>query len=115
MFITFDLDSEQTIEKKLQALGFEKRKHYLPLGIDEPGKRRIEGLLPEKIRHTVYSDHPNLVAALSGTTQEKQYADCSLKRLFWEHFKNEAQPGEEDFARFYMVTKVINQAIKKWV
>lgn len=61
IFVSFDLDSETIVEGTLQALGFEKRKNYMPLGVDECGKRRIEGLLPDDVRSHVYADNPDLV------------------------------------------------------
>lgn len=112
-FVTYDLDSAAKIEKKLAALGLEKGKQYQPVGVNIAGKRRIEGLVPEKITAKVYSDHPNLVtAATDGDKDEQRSAKSKLKKLILEEFKKQAAPGNEFFSQFYALAKIINHALK---
>lgn len=113
IFITFDLDAENEIAKTLEELGFEKNRSYLPLGLNRPGKRCIEGLLPDSIRKEVYSSHPDLVDALQGMKDERQEAKRKLKQLLFEKFKEVAVPGEEYFGRFYEVVRVINRSLSE--
>ncbi len=111
-FVTFDLDAEGRIEKILQSLGLEKRKHYLPIGLNAPGKKSIEGLLPDVVKKTVYGENPNLVeAATSGTNDEQKRAKNHLKELLLNEFKKQAVPGNDHFKHFYSLTKVINKAL----
>jgi putative ATP-dependent endonuclease of OLD family len=112
VFITFDLDSERVVERPLQALGFEKRRSYLPIGVDAPGKKNIEGLLPDHIRTAIYAENPDAVQALTGDTDERRNAHAKLKRLLLERFKTDARPGA-DYEKLYEVARVINRALRR--
>jgi hypothetical protein len=113
IFITFDLDAEADVEKCLISLGFEKGRHYWPLGYNEPGMRRIEGLLPQGTLSKVFSENPKLAQAMDETDKEaRKSARNKLKRLLLDEFKIQARPGTEDFAGFYKVTKIINNALR---
>lgn len=112
-FVTFDLDAADRIEKPLKALQLEKGAHYLPVGQNSPGKRNIEGLLPDSVTTAVYGGNAALVqAATSGTKDEQESARSRLKKLLLEEFKAKAQPGEEFFGRFYALAKTINRALE---
>lgn len=113
MFVTFDLDVKGKVTKTLEDIGLEKNKTYLPLGLDQPGLRDIEGLLPEIVREQVKSDNPALIDALGGTTDERKKAKDELKKLYLKEFKASSVPGEEYYGQFYKVIKVINRAFKK--
>jgi energy-coupling factor transporter ATP-binding protein EcfA2 len=111
LFITFDLDAAADVEKSLTALGFEKAKHYWPLGIDSPGRKNIEGLLPDSVKNTVHEAHPELFdQAMNGSAEERKSARSRLKRLFYDEFLSKAVPGQEFYGKFYDAVKVINRA-----
>lgn len=112
VFITFDLDSQELVEKPLLALGFKIKQSYLPIGRNAPGMRKIEGLLPDRIRNAVLSENPDLTQALTGTSDERRLAERKLKKLYLEKFKVEGQPGE-DYKKLYEVARVINKALKE--
>jgi putative ATP-dependent endonuclease of OLD family len=112
VFVTFDLDSKGIVEKSLTSLGLQDRVDYLAIGIDEAGKRSIEGLLPEALRTKVRATNPELADALSGTTDERNKAAYQLKKPYLEEFKREAKPGDEYFKRFYEVVRMINRAFR---
>lgn len=112
-FITFDLDCHHLVERQLKSLNLEKGSHYLPIGVDAPGKKNIEGLLPETVRTAVYAAHADLVqAALSGTPEEKKGAQSKLKTLLLEEFTKQATPGEEYYKGFYALVRVANRALR---
>ena len=112
LFVTFDLDAEATVVKTLNALDLEKRKHYLPVGTNDAGKRCIEGLLPDEIFDAVYGENSALVrAATQGNRSEQKSAKNKLKGLFRERFKEVAEPGEEHFGGFYPLVRAINKAL----
>jgi hypothetical protein len=112
LFITFDLDAAELLEKTFQALQLEKGKHYMPVGVDAPGKKNIEGLLPSSVTTTVYGNNPALVqAATAGTREEQESAKGQLKKLLLEEFKRVAKPGSEYFGGFYPLVKAINKAL----
>lgn len=111
-FVTFDLDAATRIEKPLKALQLEKGKHYIPIGLNAPGKRNIEGLLPEAVTTAVYGENADLVlAATNGTREEQESAKAQLKKLLLDEFKARAQPGDEYFGKFYALAKIINKVL----
>ena len=63
IFITFDLDAKEGLDKRLQALDFVPKKHFAPVGINSAGKKNIEGLLPDSVRKAVFSTHDDVVQA----------------------------------------------------
>lgn len=111
-FLTFDLDAEAELKRSLEILGLEKGKRYLPIGEDEPGRRDIEGLLPEEISRSVYSSNVDLVHGLrSNNTQERNEAKTKLKKVLLEAFKASAIPGDAHFGRFYKIIPFIQKAL----
>ena len=112
LFVTFDLDAAAQVEKTLQSLQLVKGKQYAPVGHNAPGKKNIEGLLPESIRTAVYGANPDLVqAATAGTKEEQGDAKKKLKWALLSEFKRAASPGDEHFGRFYSLAKMINRAL----
>jgi hypothetical protein len=112
LFVTFDLDAADQLERTLQSLQLEKGKQYLPIGLPAPGKKNIEGLLPDKVTTAVYGAHPGLVqAATAGTKDEQDSAKNRLKRLLLDEFKRIAKPGSGDFDHFYPLVRTINRAL----
>lgn len=111
-FVTFDLDAAARIEKSLRALELEKGKHYLAIGQNSPGKRNIEGLLPDSVTTAVYGKNTDLVqAATSGTKDEQDSAKGRLKKLLLEEFKRQARPGQEHFGKLYPLAKTISRIL----
>jgi len=112
ILITFDLDVEEDIEPTLKSLGLKKSTHYFPIGLNEAGRRSIEGLVPEEIKKVVHSSNTALVEqAMNGTAKEKTSAKNTLKKKILEEFKKQAKPGNEYFKHFYEVAKTINKAM----
>ena len=112
LFVTFDLDASQQLEKSLHALQLEKGKHYLAVGLNAAGKKNIEGLLPDSVTTAVYGANPALVqAATAGTKEEQESAKGRLKKMLLDEFKKTAQPGPEHFGHFYPLVKTINKAL----
>ena len=112
LFVTFDMDATQKLEKPLQALQLEKGRHYMPVGLNAAGKKNIEGLLPDCVTTAVHAANTSLVqAATAGSKEEQESAKGSLKRLLLEEFKRTAHPGSEHFGHFYSLVKVINRAL----
>lgn len=110
IFITYDLDAENRVEKALKSIGFERKINYHPVGMPGAGKAKIEGLLPEEVKKNVYMENPELVEALSGTPEERRSAEGRLKRLLLEKFKDAAESNVEHFKNFYPLVRIINNA-----
>lgn len=111
VFVIFDLDAESDVEKVLKALGFEKGKTYTPIGVDEPGKRCMEGLVPETVNGVVHAARPDLISALSGTPEERRSAHSTLKGLYFEEFSRQAKPGDEYYGQLYKIAAVANRTL----
>jgi len=113
VFITYDLDEEESVERVLKALSLQKNKDYISIGKNIAGKKNIEGLLPDRITSHVYANNPGLVQQVAhGTKEEQKSAKSQLKKLYLEHFRETANPGDNDFKEFYPVAKLINKALK---
>ncbi len=111
-FITHDLDCEQEVSTTFSSLKLEKGKHYISIGQNLPGKRDIEGLLPDSVRSAVYAGNPDVVQqATSAVTKERNDARGKLKQLFLSEFKAQAQPNRDYYQHFYTVVKLINKAL----
>jgi energy-coupling factor transporter ATP-binding protein EcfA2 len=111
-FVTFDLDAADRIARTLKDLQLEKGKHYVPIGLSAPGKRNIEGLLPEMVTTAVYANNAHLVqTATAGTKEEQESAKSRLKRALLDEFRKQATPGPEFFGNFYSLIRVINKAL----
>jgi putative ATP-dependent endonuclease of the OLD family len=72
IFVTFDLDNAGQIEKTLQRAGLQKDTDYVPIGVEGPGRKSIEGLLPDAIKAEVRTRHPELVDAAAHATGEEK-------------------------------------------
>lgn len=113
IYITLDLDAYDTVKINLERADLIKDKDYFIIGKDKPGKRNIEGLLPDSIKNIVNALNPDIVQALfSDDKREVKSARSKLKSLYLDKFKESAKPGE-DYYEFYEVSKRINKAISK--
>jgi putative ATP-dependent endonuclease of the OLD family len=113
VFITYDLDEEESVEKFLKALSLKKNADYIAIGKNQAGKKNIEGLLPDSVTSEVYSNNPGLVQQVAhGTKEEQRSAKNQLKQLYLQKFMESAKPGTNDYKEFYAVAKKITKALK---
>lgn len=111
-FLTFDLDCENEVKRSLEILGLERNKHYIPIGLDAPGKRDIEGLLPEDIRKAVYGANVDLVqGAMSSNTAERNDSKRKLKKNLLEVFKSSSTPGPTHYGNFYKLVPILHKGL----
>lgn len=85
VYITFDLDAEVEVSKSLERIGLKDEQDFCSIGINSPGCQCIEGLLPSDIKKKVYSNHHELVSAL--TSQDSSVRKSAKNRLK-SHFLN---------------------------
>lgn len=112
VIVTFDLDCRDKVQSHLTSLGFEKDKNLFAIGLDKPGKRSIEGLLPDRIRNAVVAENAELIAALqSEDRDERTEAKSQLKAKYLAKFEAEAVVGKDDYLEFYKLCKKLNTAI----
>lgn len=113
VIITYDLDAENKVIKKLEGLGLKKNEDFIAIGINQNGKRNIEGLLPTHIISAVASKEPELLNLAASKDEGSNDARQRLKRIKQREFFATAKPQTEDYAEFYKVTNLINAALRK--
>lgn len=111
--ITLDMDAREAVEPTLQAMGLKRDKDYFAIGKDAPGKKCIEGLLPDSVFQAVYSSNLSVVQKLSsGSPADAKSAKSELKRLYLSEFKRAIQPAVRELADFYKLARKIDNAMK---
>lgn len=112
-FILFDLDAKQEVIPTLSGLKLKEKKDYASVGIDSPGKRSMEGLLPDSLIKKVDSDNYDVVvASRSDKKEEAKQARLKLKILYCEEFCNITQFKVGDLKSFTLLISQINKALK---
>jgi predicted ATP-dependent endonuclease of OLD family len=112
VFITFDLDNATQIEKTLQRAGLQKDADYVGIGVEAPGRKNIEGLLPDSIKAQVRMRHPELVdAAMQATGEEQKSARNKLKTYYLQEVQNSTEAPTTLFANFYPIAAIINKGL----
>ena len=112
LFITFDLDAREELCPNLQAMGLVEKTDFAALGVNAPGKKNIEGLLPDATKNAVRTNNPQLVdQAMSTDRDEARNARNRLKRLYLEEFRKTAQCSDLYYGAFYPLAKQIDKAL----
>lgn len=110
--VTIDMDRFHSLKKSLETIGIKENENLIQIGINQTGKKCIEGLLPKSTLQKVYSENPDLVQASMENSSEKKDAQNKLKKLFVEQFKSEMEYTEDYFGEFYKLTKKLNKLLK---
>lgn len=85
----------------------------MSVGIDKPGKRSIEGLLPDNLIQHVDDNNRELVAAeRSDKKDEAKKAKSELKKLYCEEFCKRDNFSEEELKEFKPLIKQICKIFK---
>lgn len=114
VIVTCDLDVLDQVQGSLAALGLQKNRDFFAVGLDENGKRCIEGLLPESVTVEVYTKNPGLVqAAMSGNKSEKESAQSNLKQKLLEEFERQCAQDKRCFAAFIPLVESLNKALSR--
>lgn len=109
VFVTYDLDADSEIRDALDRVGLKKHTDYAALGISQPGKDCIEGLLPERVLSAVNGRQTDLVMKLgSRDNAERRKAKDALKKEYLKEFKTRTDHSKEDLKELAKVIKVIN-------
>jgi putative ATP-dependent endonuclease of OLD family len=113
LIVTLDLDAIPNVKSNFDKAGYIKDKDYFLIGIDKPGYRCVEGLLPDFIKSEVNSQNSELVFALqSENKDERKSAKDKLKSLYLEEFKKDLKYDETYFKEFYTLASKINKKLK---
>lgn len=111
VFITFDLDAKEHVQKHLEQVGFEEKKDFVSVGKNRSGKRDIEGLLPDRILSTVYGRETDLVSALGESNDARKSAKNHLKRKLLEEFIYHNDYSDDELKEFEALGKAIAQVL----
>ena len=111
VFITYDLDKALEVEPKLKGIGLRSGKDFASIGVEKPGSRDVEGLLPSSIKSAVYAKHPDLVAHAQSAEKDRSDARNKLKGLLFAEFSATAKAGT-DYAEFYKLARTVEKAFK---
>ena len=113
VFITFDLDGATEVKKSLDRLALKEKQDYFEIGKDMPGKKAIEGLLPERVISIVFGRETNLaMQSTSSNTSERKEAKRKLKNLLLEEFKKGSAYTDAELKGFIQVGKIFMKAFR---
>ncbi|MBP6237561.1 MAG: AAA family ATPase [Saprospiraceae bacterium] len=112
LIVTIDLDAISNVKSNFEKAGYCKESDYFLIGLDKPGYRCVEGLLPDFIKSKVNSENPELVFALqSENTEERKSAKDRLKSQYLIEFKKEIKFDETYFGEFYKLSSKMNKQL----
>jgi predicted ATP-dependent endonuclease of OLD family len=111
VFITFDLDAKQEVEKHLQRVGLQESKHYCAVGLPSEGKDCIEGLVPQRTVAKVHGENTDLVMQFASQDNKVRVkARDALKKKVLEEFKNTTELTKTEMKGFQDLFKAISSA-----
>jgi hypothetical protein len=110
LFITFDLDAESDVTAPLARIGLKHGADYIALGIQQPGKNCIEGLLPPRVLSAVNGRETDLVMKLGSS--ERRKAKDTLKKRYLEEFKSHSDYTKDELRELSKIVKHINAQYK---
>lgn len=112
LIVTIDLDAISNVKTNFDKAGYLKDDDYFSIGLDKPGYRCVEGLLPDFIKSEVNNKNSELVFALqSEDKDERKSAKDRLKALYLEEFKKDLKYDSTYFEEFYKLSKKMNKKI----
>ena len=113
LIVTLDLDVIDKVKTSFTRAGYCPDNDYFLVGLNNPGYRCVEGLIPDFIRNKVNSENPKLNFALqSENKDERKSAKDKLKSLYLTEFKKDIKYDSTYFSEFYKLTKKLNKKLK---
>jgi len=112
VFVTYDLDADSDVRGALDRLELKENNDYIALGLSQPGKNCIEGLLPERVLAAVNGRETDLVMKLgSRDNKERKKAKDTLKKKYLEEFKSRTDYSNEELKELGKLVKTINRKL----
>lgn len=111
--ITFDLDVDVKVARKLESLGLKRNEDFFAVGLSAGGKKNIEGLLPSAITSEVARTHPDVLDLASSSDDGNRDAKQKLKRLKQDAFFEAYAPLSDGYGELYRLTDSINRSLRK--
>jgi len=115
VFVTYDLDAQNEVSTALGRLGLKENSDFLPLGIGQPGKDCIEGMLPQRVLAAVNGRETDLVMKLgSKDNKERRKAKDALKHKYLEEFTCQiGNCAKDEFKELAKVVRTINAKLSE--
>jgi len=108
-YITFDLDALCDVKRAIESIGYKDGVTYFAIGMDIPGHKDIEGLLPDSVRAVIFGSNTSLVTqAIGGDRSAKD----KLKKLYLEEFRRRTDYTADQMKSFQNLFKRINKGMR---
>lgn len=112
VFVTFDLDAKQELERTMIQIGLIEGTQYMAIGSNKPGRQCIEGLLPERILAKVHGDNTDLVMQLSSPdAKDRKSAKSSIKQKLLAEFKSCKDLSADELKSFNSIFKALAKSL----
>jgi len=109
VFVTYDLDAQGDVCGALGRLGLKDQNDFVALGLSQPGKDCIEGLIPQRVLAAVHGRETDLVMKLtSQDNKERRKAKDALKRKCLQEFASHSDYQKDELKDLAKVVKTIN-------
>jgi putative ATP-dependent endonuclease of OLD family len=109
VFLTCDLDAASEVRAALTRVGLKEGSDYTSLGVAQPGKDCIEGLLPQRVLSAVNGRETDLVMKLgSKDNSERKKAKDALKKQYFSEFKSRIDHTKEELKEIAKVVRLVN-------
>jgi putative ATP-dependent endonuclease of OLD family len=111
VFITFDLDAKTDAETALGRLSYRPTTHFISLGVPQPGKDCIEGLLPHSVMSCVLGRETDLVMQLTSTNDNlRKQAKAQLKAHYLKEFTSRTDYPSDELKHLSAAITTINRS-----
>lgn len=109
VFVTYDLDAAAECKPALIRVDLEELKDFCSLGVNQPGKNCIEGLLPERTLSAVHAIHSTLIMKLGSTdNKERRRAKDELKKHYLNEFISKIDYSKDELRELSKAIRTIN-------
>jgi len=109
VFVTYDLDAATEARTALTRVGLTENSDFAGLGVDQPGKDCIEGLLPQSVLSAVNGRETDLVMKLgSKDNADRRKAKDALKKLYLSEFKSKTDHSKEELKELSKIVRLVN-------
>ena len=113
VLVTYDLDFEVKNSQRLDKLGLKKNEDHISVGLNIPGKKCIEGLLPNKILSVVAEKNSDTFSHALTNEEGSKSARQKIKRLKQEEFFKTCVPGSSDYEGLYTLARSIERCLSR--
>lgn len=112
VFLSYDLDAAAEVRAALTRVGLKENIDYAGLGLSQPGRDCIEGLLPQRVLSAVNGRETDFVMKLgSKDNSERRRAKDALKKAYLNEFKSRIDHSKEELKELSKVIRLVNSRL----